>query len=104
MHQVTPAERRGIDNTSGRTALVTGAASGIGAACARRFLDEGWTVLGWDLRPGDEERVAWTSVDVSDWDAVDAAAAQTPPLDAAVNCAAIARLTPIMEMSRDDWD
>jgi NAD(P)-dependent dehydrogenase (short-subunit alcohol dehydrogenase family) len=28
-----------------RTALITGAASGIGAATARRFLREGWNVV-----------------------------------------------------------
>jgi NAD(P)-dependent dehydrogenase (short-subunit alcohol dehydrogenase family) len=88
----------------GLTALVTGAAGGIGAACADRFLREGWRVIGWDVGAGNDERIEWVQVDVSDWDAVETAAAGTPPLNAAVNCAAIARLTPIMEMSRDDWD
>jgi NAD(P)-dependent dehydrogenase (short-subunit alcohol dehydrogenase family) len=87
-----------------RTALVTGAASGIGGACARRFLDEGWRVLGWDVRAGDDERVEWTTVDVSDWDAVAAAADSAPPLHAVVNCAGIALLTPTLEMEREDWD
>ena len=34
----------------GRIAFVTGAASGIGAACAQRFVDEGATVAGFDLQ------------------------------------------------------
>lgn len=33
------------DSTLRRTALITGAASGIGAATARRFLREGWNVV-----------------------------------------------------------
>jgi len=92
------------DDTPTRTVLSTGAASGIGAACAARFLAEGWQVLGWDARPGDDPRITWTALDVSDWDAVELAASAIPTLDAVVHCAAIARLTPIMEMSREDWD
>jgi NAD(P)-dependent dehydrogenase (short-subunit alcohol dehydrogenase family) len=87
-----------------KSVLITGAASGIGAACCSRFLDEGWHVHGWDVGAGSDERIAWQQVDVSDWDAVEAAAASHDALDAVVNCAAIARLTPILEMARDDWD
>src|SRR4030095_12718734 len=44
---------------AGRAALVTGAASGIGAACARRFAEEGAAVAGLDLRePGEGDWAA----------------------------------------------
>ena len=87
---------RGIDHIGeGRTALVTGAAAGIGAACAARFLDEGWTVHGWDVADGDDARIALARPSTSPTGTPWRPRPPTlPPLDAAVNCAAIARLTP----------
>ncbi len=37
---------------SGQVALVTGAASGIGRACAETLLESGASVVGWDIAPG----------------------------------------------------
>jgi 2-hydroxycyclohexanecarboxyl-CoA dehydrogenase len=47
-----------------RVALITGAASGIGAACATLLRDRGWRTAGIDLRAGATDLVA--EMDVSD--------------------------------------
>ena len=63
------AEPRG--ELVGTVALVTGAASGIGKACAAELLAAGATVVGWDLSPGvattfDSPEWLGLQVDVSD--------------------------------------
>ena len=51
--------------------LITGASGGIGAACVRRFLDEGHEVVGFDLLPAavEHERYRHLIVDVRELDA-----------------------------------
>lgn len=50
----------------GKTALVTGASSGIGLAIARRFKAAGAQVFGLDRKPTGEEGIPVLEVDVSD--------------------------------------
>ncbi len=103
-----------------RVALITGSASGIGAACALRFAEEGASVAGFDLQlPGsngaDWERateIAPDSVhvqgDVRDRDAVESAVAAVSerlgPVDVLVNAAGIAGGGPVHVVDPDDWD
>lgn len=53
-------------NMSGATAVVTGAARGIGRAVARKLRQSGATVWGWDVHRGEADGVRWAQVDVTD--------------------------------------
>jgi len=83
---------------SGSTAIVTGAASGIGAACARQLAAKGATVVVADLQADKGEALAaeingvFAQVDVTRTDQITAAvnaAAEIAPLRAVVNSAGI---------------
>ncbi len=70
-------------------AIITGAASGMGRACAERFAAEGWQVAGLDLAP----TAGGYAVDITDADAVGATVARVVaelgPPSAVVNAAGI---------------
>jgi NAD(P)-dependent dehydrogenase (short-subunit alcohol dehydrogenase family) len=77
-----------------RTFLVTGGASGLGAATARALLDRGAHVVAADLRGTPPEGAVLVETDVTDpaqvAHAVEVAGQQGGPLSGVVNCAGIA--------------
>ncbi|GAA1866553.1 SDR family oxidoreductase [Pseudonocardia ailaonensis] len=80
--------------------LVTGAASGIGAGTAMFLAEQGWEVVGADLKPG-EGQLELDAAQEDSWDrALDAAG----PLDALVNCAGFRSRAPIAEMAVEEFD
>jgi len=87
---------------SGKRALVTGAASGIGLATARALLDAGAAVVGLDLRPG-EAGFAILACDLAaEGDVVAAvaeAAGRLGGLDILVNNAGIFEEVPLAELT-----
>lgn len=100
---------------TGRTALVTGAAQGIGADIARLFIASGARVAVFDL-DADALSATWgtrsatvapIAVDVSDADAVSAAVADVVDwsgrVDIAVNNAGITRDAVIWKLTCEQW-
>jgi len=103
----------------GKAALITGAASGIGRACARLFAAEGASVLALDVN---EAGLAETAqlvaseggtieterVDIRGRDACFAAVAQAVDafgrLDILLNIAGIAQIERMTEITEEEWD
>lgn len=95
--------------TAGRTVVVTGAASGIGAAMARLFLDEGATVYGADLDPdGVPEGARPVRVDVSEAEdvrsMVERVVDESGRLDVICNNAGIGSTADAVGCSVEEWD
>lgn len=102
-------------NLSGKRALVTGASSGIGLACAVALAEHGAEVTlaarsGGKLRDLVDAMAAenWTAhaleLDVSDVSATTTAVENSGPFDILVNSAGLARHSPALETTEADFD
>jgi len=98
------------ERLSGKRALVTAAAQGIGNATARAFAAEGARVIATDVN---DERLAELEdlpgielrrLDVTDAEAVRVVAADAGALDVLFNCAGFVHHGTILDCEESDWD
>ena len=101
-----------------KVAVITGAASGIGAACALRFAAEGARIVGLDVaEPSSAHRDAvekaapgalWERVDVRDEASIEravaAALARFGRIDLLVNAAGVSGFGAVDELAVEEWD
>jgi NAD(P)-dependent dehydrogenase (short-subunit alcohol dehydrogenase family) len=92
-----------------RVALVTGSASGIGAALVERLSEEGARVAGLDIQPTKARAALSLEADVADEAAIEAAVerieTEIGPLEILVNCAGIiGPLDGLVNVSPADWE
>jgi NAD(P)-dependent dehydrogenase (short-subunit alcohol dehydrogenase family) len=104
-----------MDRLSGKVAIITGAASGIGLATTKRFIDEGASVVATDLKADvlelqlEGSGAVPVAVDITDPRAPDLlvrkALEHFGKLDIVINNAGIVdRLLPVVEMTDEVWE
>ena len=103
-----------MPDLSSRRILVTGAAAGIGLATSRRLMSAGAAVLMCD-KDADGLRAAVDELgnagnpqaiiaDITDSASIDRVVSEAGLVDGLVNCAGIYPVTPMLELSADEWD
>jgi NAD(P)-dependent dehydrogenase (short-subunit alcohol dehydrogenase family) len=86
-----------------KTAVVTGASSGIGEATVRRLLDDGWEVIGLSRRAPnvDDPAFTWVGVDLGDFAQLEERASAIGAADALVHAAGLQHSAPLGQLRVD---
>jgi len=86
-----------------KTAVVTGASSGIGEATVRRLLADGWEVIGLSRRAPnvDDAAFTWIGVDLGDFAQLEERASAIGDVDAVVHAAGLQYSAPLGQLRVD---
>jgi NAD(P)-dependent dehydrogenase (short-subunit alcohol dehydrogenase family) len=84
-----------------KTAVVTGASSGIGAAVVHRLLADGWHVTGFSRRAPEftDAAFTWVEADLADFPRLDEKATSLGAVDAVVHAAGLQHSAPLGELN-----
>jgi NAD(P)-dependent dehydrogenase (short-subunit alcohol dehydrogenase family) len=86
---------------SGKRVAIVGCFSGMGESCARRLIELGAEVHGFDIKPSPVNLASFTQVDLKDWASIDAAVGGfSGRIDALFNCAGLAQTFPALDVVR----
>jgi NAD(P)-dependent dehydrogenase (short-subunit alcohol dehydrogenase family) len=97
-----------VSSFRGKVVAVTGAAGAIGRRCLERFVEEGATGVGIDLRPDAVPGAHWMTVDLASEAAIracfEALNARFGGVDVLVQSAAVLRRVGFLDLSAEDID
>ncbi len=93
-------------NLDGKRVLITAAGQGIGLATARYFAQQGAEVIASDINISSLQGIPGVTalmLDVTDRQAINAAAQETGSLDVLFNCAGVVHSGSLLQCSEQDW-
>lgn len=103
----SPLEIDVAGRLTGKRALITAAAQGIGRASVEAFLREGAQVIATDINEAGLATLAGCEtrrLDATDGEQITALAAEVGPIDVLFNCAGMVPAGTILDCSDADWD
>lgn len=90
-----------IFSYAGKRVAIVGCFSGMGEQCARRLVELGAEIHGFDLKPSPVSLASFTQIDLKDWNSIDQVVGNFPgQIDGLFNCAGLPQTFPARDVVR----